>query len=47
MFAMPEQVPLSENIQHPLLYEGAAPIMNLFLRMWDDFLWQFMCDVYV
>jgi len=26
-------VPLSENIQQPQLFEGAAPIMNLFLRM--------------
>ncbi|XP_041945406.1 kinetochore protein Nuf2 isoform X2 [Alosa sapidissima] len=35
--------PLSENIQHPSLYEGAAPIMNLFLRM-RQFLP--MCHVY-
>ncbi|KAL2090709.1 hypothetical protein ACEWY4_012972 [Coilia grayii] len=36
-------VPLSENIQHPQLFEGVAPIMNLFLRM-RQFLP--MCHVY-
>ncbi|XP_031423432.1 kinetochore protein Nuf2 isoform X2 [Clupea harengus] len=36
-------VPLSENIQYPLLHEGMAPIMNLFLRM-RQFLP--MCHVY-
>lgn len=39
------QVPLSENVQYPMLYEWVTPIMSVYMRMWVFLLGVLQCFI--